>query len=241
MRNLTGSPLLRHLSTLLAFTLLTACGKPAGDAAAPAASSPDQPPSAEAADEKQLAESTAKCEGNPLIKVVPPKATIGNLPFWYWDCTFNSIRAVYGTDGGEQVDINLTDTRSPDFDKQPAITVDMLKRTSDTTRNMTQFAVQTSVETRKSMEQQPVMLEAIGGPDYLPIVETASTGEPIVITVGTKNDAGEAGVSAVFKDRYVLVVQASDKNGTVHGLTGPQAQALYDPFLKQLHLDQLPK
>jgi hypothetical protein len=240
MRKALSSPL-RRLPTLLAFTLLAACGKPTGESTAPAGAPADTQASTDSADPKDLAERTAKCENHPLTKAMPPKATIGDLPFWYWECEFNSIHAIYGTNDGKQVDITLTDTRSPDVDKQSALVVDVLKRTADTTRNMTQFAVQTSVETRKAMEQQPETLQVIGGPDYLPVVETASTGEPMVITVGTKNDANDASVSAVFKDRFVLVVQAREKDVNISGLTGPQAQALYDPYLKQMHLEHLPQ
>ncbi len=239
MRKAFASPSLRRLPPLLALTLLAACGKPANDGTAPTHMPVDSQVSADAADARDLAESTAKCAGNPLLKAMPPKATIGDLPFWYWDCEFNSVRAVYGKDGGKQVDITLTDTRSPDFDKQPAMIVDMLKRTADTTRSMTQFAVQGDVATRKAMEQQPVMLQVIGGPDYLPVIETAPSGEPIVIHVGAKGDPSEDSMSAVLKDRYVLVVQSRDKGVSASGMTGPQAQALYDPYLKQMHLDQL--
>lgn len=239
MRIALNSPSLRRLPALLAFTLLAACGKPANDSAVPVNPQADSQASADGADAKDLAESTAKCEGNPLLKAMPPKATIGDLPFWYWDCTFNSVRAVYGKDGDKQMDITLTDTRSPDIDKQPAMIVDMLTRAAETTRAMTQVAVQGYVETRKALEQEPAMLQAIGGPEYLPVIETAPSGEPIVIHVGTKGDPSDDAVSAVLKDRYVLVVQASDKNGSAGGMTGPQAQALYEPYLKQMHLEQL--
>jgi len=215
------------LPALMALTLLAACGKQAGESTASNASAGNQA-------------SDAKCEGNPLIKAMPPKAAIDGQPFLYWDCEFNSVRAAYGKEGGRQVDVTLTDTRSPDLDKQPAMAIDLLRRTGDSTRAMTQFSVRTSVETGKAMEAQPVTLQMIGGPDYLPIVETAPSGDPIVIHVSPKGDPSEPTAMAVLKDRYVLNVQAHVKGVTINNVTAPQAQALYDPFLKQMHLDQLP-
>ncbi|GLQ89833.1 hypothetical protein [Dyella flagellata] len=47
-------------------------------------------------------------------------------------------------------------------------------------------------------------------------------------------------VTALLKDRYVLSIGVRDKDGPISGLSGPQAQAIYDPFLKQMHLDALP-
>nr|WP_199042458.1 hypothetical protein [Dyella sp. ASV24] len=242
MRKTLSSPLLRRLPVLFAVTLLlAACGEPTNDHAAAAGAPADNTQeSADTANAKELAESTAKCESNTLTKAMPPKSAVGGLPFWYWNCSFNTLGAVYGTDGGQQMEITLTDTRSPELDKQPAIMVETIKQASDGTRSLTQLSVQNYVETRKLMEQQPSTLEVIGGPDYMPIIETGPAGEPIVIHVGAKISPSEDGVSALLKDRYVLVVQARDKDGSpVMGMTAPQAQALYDPYLKQMHLDLL--
>ncbi|PMQ05504.1 hypothetical protein DyAD56_09245 [Dyella sp. AD56] len=241
MRKTLGSPLLRRLPALLAFTLLVAaCGKPTDDHATAASPPADTQGSADASNANELAESTAKCESNPLTKAMPPKSVVGDLPFWYWHCTFNTLSAVYGTDGGKQVEIMLTDTRPPELDKESGITAETFKQAADGTRSLTQLSVQNYVETRKLMEQQPSMVEVIGGPDYMPIIETGPAGEPIVIYVGAKISPSEDAVSALLKDRYVLAVQARDKEGrSATGMTAPQAQALYDPYLKQMHLDVL--
>lgn len=241
MRKTFGSPSLRRLPALLAFTLLVAaCGKPTDDHATADTPPADTQASDDASIAKERAESTAQCESNPLTKAMPPKSEVGGLPFWYYNCAFNTLGAVYGADGGRQVEITLTDTRSPELDRQSAITVETIKQASNGTRSLAQLSVQNYVETRKLMEQQPSTLEVIGGPDYMPIIETGPSGEPIVIHVGAKISPSEDGVSALLKDRYVLTVQARNKDGDpVMGMTAPQAQALYDPYLKQMHLDLL--
>ena len=240
MHNARRSPSPRWLPALLALGLLAACGKPADESSAPSgqadtASSGDQA----ASDARERAESTAKCEGNPLIPAMPPKSAIGDLPFEMWDCTFNSIRAVYGKDGGKEVSITLTDTRSPGMDKEPTMK-DFYHRSSELQRTTTQSGVQILVAALEGSTSNPASVEAIGGPDYLPIVRSTPSGDPLVIHVGAKSDPSAAEALAVLKDRYVLMLQASDKDGPISGLSGPQALAMYEPFLKQLHLDQLP-
>jgi len=44
----------------------------------------------------------------------------------------------------------------------------------------------------------------------------------------------------LFKDRHVLSMRASDKGMLIVGLNGPQARAVYDPFITQLHPQFLP-
>lgn len=239
MHNARRSPSPRWLPALLALGLLTACGKPADESTASpgpaaAASTADQA----AADAKDRAESTAKCEGNPLVKVMPPKSAIGDMPFEMWDCTFNSIRAVYGKDGGKEVSITLTDTRSPGMDKEPAMK-DLYLRSSELQRTTVQGATELLVATAGRAKSDPATVEGLGGPDYVPIVQSTPSGDPLVIDAGAKINPGPALAMAVVKDRYVLSVQASDQDGAITGISGAQALAMYEPFLKQLHLDQL--
>ncbi|GLQ91527.1 hypothetical protein [Dyella acidisoli] len=186
------------------------------------------------------AKSEEACSNNLLTKALPPKTTINDLPFERWDCTFNTARAEYGTKGGKEVEITLTDTRSPNINSQPDSLHDFYTHMGETVRQSAQFIVQTSVDTRKNTPAVPGALEAIGGPDYLPIIESTLTGDPLVIQVGAKDDHTPAEVEALLRDRYALSISGSDKSGQISGLSGSQAQTLYDPFLKQMHLDSLP-
>lgn len=219
---------------IVASILLAGCGAPPDHESATAdAPSPGVAWSGQAGND-------AACEEHPLRKAMPSATRIGGLPFAHWECTFNRVRAVYGKEGGNALDITLTDTRSPALNQQPAAAVPMLRSSDDTLRSLTKFTVQGTVETRKAMEAQPMTLQVIGGPDHLPVIETAPNNEPVVILVGMKDDPSKTTVTSLLKDRYVLNVQAYDKDGAVNSLTGPQARTLYDPFLKELHLDRLP-
>ena len=186
------------------------------------------------------AKSEEACRDNLLIKALPPKEAIGELPFERWDCSFNTVSAYYGVDGGKEVEITLNDTRSPNINTQPAALHDFYTHMGETVRQSAQLTVQTAAGTRKETPNVPGALEAIGGPDYLPVVENTPSGDPLVMQVGAKGDHVPAEAEALIRDRYALTIGAKDKDGQVSGLTGPQAQALYDPFLKQMHLDALP-
>jgi hypothetical protein len=239
MRKTFHSSSSRLLPALLVIATLTACGKHEENSAA---SAPPPSPSTEqsaAAQAQEDAASTAKCEGNPLTKAMPPQTTIDGLPFRLWSCTFNSVRAVYGKEGGKQVDISITDTRSPDIDKQPAMQ-DFYHRTFDTQRSMTQFSVQMLVSTIDAAKSHPDTLNTVGGPDYAPIAVPSPTGDPMLIHVGAQTDITPVEVVALFKDRHVLTMQASDKDGAITSLTGPKAQALFQPFIQQIHPELLP-
>lgn len=223
-KTLLSTPL-HALVTATVLILLAGCGAPA-----------------DSRQGNDQAKSDEACRNNPLVKALPPRTAINDLPFERWECTFDTASASYGIEGGKQVDIMLTDTRSPDIDKQPAAAHDIYMRTAGTTRQMTKFNVQTSIATRKAMETQPATLAMIGGPDNLPVIENSPTGDPLVIDGrgAVKDDPGPPGAQALLKDRYVLSIQASDKTGSFNNQFGPRAQALYDPFLKQMHLDLLP-
>jgi predicted outer membrane protein len=227
-----------RLPLVLLIALLAACGKHEDNAATP--QSTESPPAADRASQAQEeAAATAACEGNPLAKAMPPKTAINGLPFRTWDCTFNSIHAVYGTEGGKEVEISLTDTLSPDIDKQPAMQ-DFYRRTFNGQRAMAQSTVQLLTSTIDGFKANPGLLELIGGPDYEPVAESSATGDPILIQIGRKDEQSPAEVIAVFKQRHVFHMQANDKDGATTGMNGPQARALYDPFLKELQVDKLP-
>lgn len=164
------------------------------------------------------------CRNHALVKALPVRTTINGLPFAGWECTPDTVSASYGIKGGKRVDIILSDTRSP----------------TQSSGQMTKSNVQTLIATRKSLEAQPAMLALIGGPDYLPVIESSPTGDPLAINISPKGTQVAPGVEALLKDRYVLSVQARDRAGSFNDLSGPRAQALYDPFLQKMHLELLP-
>lgn len=227
---------LHALVTATALILLTGCSAPANQDA----SKSDSQTATDASHGNSQTKPDEACRDNLLTKALPPKETISGLPFERWQCTFNSVSAKYGVKGGREVEITLNDTRSPNIGTQPASLHDFYTHMGETMRQAAQFTVQTAEGTRKETPSVPGALEAIGGPDYLPVVENTPTGDSLAIQVGSKGDHVPAEAQALIKDRYALNVGARDQGGQVSGLSGPQAQALYDPFLKQMHLDSLP-
>jgi hypothetical protein len=223
------------LVTATALIVLASCGAPTNQNAPNSAA-----PTAAASQTKNRSNSDEACRDNLLIKALPPQNAIGDLPFERWDCSFNTASAYYGTNGGKEVEVTLNDTRSPNINTQPAAMHDFYTHMGETVRQSAKFTVETAVGTRKETPGVPGALDAIGGPDYLPVVENTATGEPLVIQVGAKGDHVPAQAEALIKDRYALTIGAKDKDGQITGLSGPQAQALFDPFLKQMHLDALP-
>jgi hypothetical protein len=223
------------LVTATALIVLASCGAPTNQNAPNSAA-----PTAAASQTKNRSNSDEACRDNLLIKALPPKDSIGGLPFERWNCTFNTASAFYGANSGKEVEITLSDTRSPNIGTQPESMHGFYAHMGETMRQSAQFTVQTAVGTRQETPGVPGALEAIGGPDYLPVVETTPTGDSLVMQVGSKGDHVPAEAEALIKDRYVLNVGAKDNSGQISGLSGPQAQALYDPFLKQMHLDALP-
>lgn len=239
MRKPMGSPSSRLLLATLALGMLAGCGKHESDE--PASTTPPARSVATdaAAQAREDAAATAKCEGNPLIKAMPPKTSIGGLPFRAWSCTFNSIRAVYGSEGGKQVEISIIDTRSPSIDQQ-ANMQQVYHQTFDTQRKLAQYSVQVLVSTIDAAKSNPDALTTVGGRDYAPIAIPSPTGEPFLIHVGAQTEVSPAQVLAVFKDRHLLTIQASDKGSAVSDITAPKAQALYEPFIAQIHPESLP-
>lgn len=185
------------------------------------------------------AKSQEACQDNLLVKALPPKTTINGYPFEFMDCTFNTARAIYGTKDGKEVEVTLSDTRSPGITTQPEAVRGFYTSMGETMRQTAKMTVDGEIATRKSMLDTPMLLPPIGGPDYLSVIETAPTGEPVVIQVGAKDNGTPAVVAALLKDRYVVNIQARDGVSSVSNLTGPQAQQFYDPFLHQMHLEQL--
>lgn len=106
-------------------------------------------------------------------------------------------------------------------------------------RQTTKMTVDGEIATRNSMLDTLTLLPPIGGPDYLSVIETAPSGEPLLIQVGAKDYGTPMVVAALLKDRYVASIQARDGVSSVSNLTGPQAEQFYDPFLQQMHLDLL--
>ncbi|HEX7814033.1 hypothetical protein [Dyella sp.] len=231
MAFLRSTPRARHGLAWFLATLLAACSGRHGDAQQ--ASAPSGPDSAQ-----QDAASTAECEGHVLVKAMPPKATIGGLPFKRWSCTFNAITAIYGDDNGREVDVSLTDTRSPGLDKPDV--APGVKATFERQRNMTKATLQMMLDTIDGMKANPELLPAYGGPDYLSVALPEPTGDRLVIEVPRKDDGGPVQVVALPRDRYVLGIQAKDHGTAVGGMTASQAQALYDPFIKAYHPERLP-
>lgn len=218
------------------FILLTGCSASGGQGAP----KNETQSTSDAGKGNSHAKSEAACQDNLLVKALPPKDAINGYPFEFMDCTFNTARAIYGTKHGKEVEVTLSDTRSPGITSQPEAVRGFYTSMGESMRQATKLTVDGSIATRKGMEEQPILLPPIGGPDYLPVIETAPSGEPLVVQVGAKGSGTPAVVAALLKDRYVVNIEARDGMASVSELSGPQAQAFYDPFLKQMHLELLP-
>ncbi|WP_109125517.1 hypothetical protein [Dyella sp. C11] len=225
------------LSVFVAMTLLTACGKHQGDEEGGAQGN-GQPDAA--AQAREDAASTAKCEDNPLAQSLPPKETVGGLPFLLRDCASDSIRAVYGTHGGRQIEISMTDTSPPPAAGDQAAQQDLNRRTRDMQRSTSRAAIEMLTAMTDPMQTSADALAAIGGPDYAPILVPTATKDSFIVHVTAKTQVGPAEALALFKDRYMVTLQASDNGSALTGLTTPQAQALYLPFIQAFHPERLP-
>lgn len=223
------------LLALLAVPLLVACGKHGDEAASGADNS--QADAAKQAQEE--AASTAKCADHPLAQALPPKDTIGGLPFRSWDCTPASIRAVYGKNDGRQVEISVSDTQPADTGTAPGAE-DVNRRTRDMQRSVTRQAIEMLTAMTDPMQANAESFRALGGPDYAPVLVPTSTPDAFVIHVTAQSQVGPAEAVALFKDRHVVTLQSTDHGSALTGLTTPQAQALYLPFIQQFHPERLP-
>jgi predicted small lipoprotein YifL len=224
------------LLALLALPLLAACGKHGDEAA----SSADNSQADAAKQAQEEAASTAKCADNPLAQALPPKDTIGGLPFRSWDCTPSSIRAVYGKNGGKQVEISVSDTRPADTGT-PAGAEDVNRRTRDMQRSVTRQAIELLTSMTDPMQASAQSFDALGGPAYAPVLVPTATPDAFVIHVTAQSQVGPAEAVALFKDRHVVTLQSTDHGSALTGLNTPQAQALYLPFLQQFHPERLPQ
>lgn len=224
------------LLAVVAIALLAACGKHADEAA----SSADHGQADAAKQAQEDAASTAKCADNPLAQALPPKHDIGGLPFRLWDCTPASIRAVYGKNGGKQVEISVTDTHPADTGT-PAGSEDVNRRTRDMQRSVTRQAIEMLTAMTDPMQANAESFRALGGPDYAPVLVPTSTKDSFVIHVTAQSEVGPAEAVALFKDRHVVTLQATDHGSALTGLNTPQAQALFLPFIQQFDPERLPQ
>lgn len=221
---------------LIAIPLLSACGKHESEATSTA----DNGQADAARQARDEAAATAKCADNPLAQALPPKDDIGGLPFRSWDCTPASIRAVYGRNAGKQVDISVSDTRPVDTGAA-AGTEDVNRRTRDMQRSVTRQAVEMLTTMTDPMQANAESFRTLGGPNYAPVLVRTSTPDSFVIHVTAQSEVGPAQAVALFNDRYVVTVQSTDHGSALTGLTTPQAQALYLPFIQQFHPERLPR
>lgn len=228
----------RRSAILLGFVAipwLAACGKHEGNEAASVENA--QPDAAQQA--RADAASTARCADHPLAQALPPKDTMAGLPFRLWDCTPASIRAVYGQNGGKQVEISVTDTRPADTGA-PAGAEDVNRRTRDMQRSVTRSSIEMLTSMADPMRTSAESLGTLGGPAYAPLLVPTSTSASFVIYVSAQTEMGPAEAVALFNDRHVVTLHAIDHGSAVTGLTTPQAQALYLPFIQQFHPERLP-
>ncbi|KLD63104.1 hypothetical protein [Dyella japonica] len=222
--------------TLIAIALLAGCGKHADESA----SSADHGQADAAKQAQEDAASTAKCADNPLAQALPPKHDIGGLPFRLWDCTPASIRAVYGKNDSKQVEISVTDTHPADTGT-PAGSEDVNRRTRDMQRSVTRQAIEMLTAMTDPMQANAESFRALGGPDYAPVLVPTSTKDSFVIHVTAQSEVGPAEAVALFKDRHVVTLQATNQGSALTGLNTPQAQALFQPFIQQFDPERLPQ
>lgn len=216
---------------LLAAAVLAAaaCGKHA-DNEAPGSAQEDAATLA-----RDDAASTAQCKDHPLAAALPPKETIGGLPFRSWDCTPATIHAVYGRRDGRQVEISVVDTRPTDTGAD-----DLNRRTRDMQRSMTRSAIELLTRMTDPMQANAGSFNSLGGPNYAPVLVHTATPSSFVVHVAAHSEVGPAEALALFGDRYVVTLQANDRGSALTGLTTPQAQALYLPYIQQFHPERLP-
>ncbi|MCY1420813.1 hypothetical protein D9M71_364480 [compost metagenome] len=75
-----------------------------------------------------------------------------------------------------------------------------------------------------------------GGEAFLPLIETAGSGEPLAITVAPADEAGGANLTGLLKERYVLNLLSSDQP---FGKDAAAARKLLMPFVEQMRIGEL--
>ncbi|MCY1290831.1 hypothetical protein D9M68_402080 [compost metagenome] len=190
--------------------------------------------------ETPVAEASAPadpCADSALAKALPPESDINGYAFVSRSCGYNSANAVYGkADGSQHLEISLTDTGLPaPAGSEQSGMADNYLETQTKVRDMTRQNVALLQSAREAALKNGTAAE-FGGEGYLPRVEKATSGEPLVITVAGADEAAGANLTGLLKERYVLNLLSSDQP---FGKDALAASKLLMPFVEKMQLGEL--
>lgn len=182
------------------------------------------------------------CSAVPLAQVLPNTPEVASKPLVWRSCRPAQVSACYSTEpdcarSPERCLITLHDAaygvRAHLADGGDISTHD---HAQSMILAMSKMNVEMVAGTRESMLQFPEMLAQIGGPDYLPVADTLSTGDTYVITLpGGRRDPRAGELHAVIAERYALTIECGEVLRNA-----PHARRVYEPYLGELDFTKLP-
>lgn len=176
------------------------------------------------------------CDTIPMARALPPVDVISGKQLAWRQCSDVEVVAFYGPeDTGCEVHIADLQFENPPGSAAVGAAA-MFEQARAASMAMARISVETVVEGRRSMENDPQILAVFGGPAHLPVVDRTATGDTYVVLV----PPAQAGPSqqpllSVLRDRYSLRIECPDLVGT-----HDEARALYGPWLAATRLDLLP-
>lgn len=167
-----------------------------------------------------------------LLAALPPKTAISEVKYAYTQCGFNT--ATRGWEEGEHfIQVKIFDSKAT-LPTQVESMEKMMAHSNALILNTSIGIVQIAVRTRDEALADPVILQAVGGEPYLPLVLETSTGDKAVAGVSRENGSDE--LTLVIGERFVITVERGDS----HLLTdNRKAEGAYQPIISALSLGGL--
>ncbi|MGQ4583306.1 hypothetical protein [Lysobacter sp. F60174L2] len=182
------------------------------------------------------------CGEIPFAAALPSLEAIGSRPLLWKQCGVVEVSARYGqedpeTGDGDHCTININDTRFQTPDGAASVGADdAFEHGKSLMLGFSKMNVEMLVGARKGYLEEPVLLNARGGPSTLPVVGQLSNGDTYAIPVPAKQEEpGSESLLAVINDRYALTIQCTEPV-----LDHDQADAMYRPYINALQLGNLP-
>lgn len=189
-----------------------------------------------------IAEVDDACTDNPLAPALPDAAEIASKPFAWRQCLGAQVSACYSREENcssatDRCLITLHDAKHgmrADVGSGAAVTPH--EHGQALILGFSEMNVAMLVGTHDSLLEIPVLLEQIGGPPHLPVVDTTASGDTYAIPVPSADQQPRQGdLVSVIADRYALTIECAEPiRDNAH------ARAIYGPFLGALRLSELP-
>ena len=182
------------------------------------------------------------CGEIPFAAALPSLEAVGGRPLLWKQCGTVEVSARYGqedpeTGDGDHCTIDINDTRFQTPEGAATVGADgAFEHGKSLMLGFSKMNVEMLVGSRKAYLEEPMLLDARGGPTTLPVVGQLSNGDTYAIAVpATGEEPGSESLLAVINDRYALTIRCTEPV-----LNHDQADAMYRPYVNALQLDKLP-